>query len=86
MKQIKLRPDEQEAFAMAALAYRYDPKEGPAPVTSRQLLARAVSRTTTTTSGPRSTAFRKHHQGGLRGRNKQGRRATTRAVNGIDQT
>jgi hypothetical protein len=39
MQQLKLRPDEQEAFAMAALAYRYDPKEGPAPVTARQLLA-----------------------------------------------
>ena len=36
MKQLKLRPDEQEAFALAALAYRYDPKEGPSPVTARQ--------------------------------------------------
>lgn len=65
MKQIKLRPDEQEAFAMAALAYRYDPKEGPAPVTSSQLLSPRRVRTTTTTCGLPSTAFKKTRSRGL---------------------
>src|SRR3546814_20313677 len=38
MKQIQLRPAEQEAFAMDALASRYDTSEGPAPVTTSQLM------------------------------------------------
>ena len=86
MQQLKLRPDEQEAFAMAALAYRYDPKEGPAPVTARQLLA---PRRVEDYDNDLWTTFNRVQEntikGGLRGRNKQGRRATTRGVNGIDQ-
>lgn len=38
MKGPRLKPLEQETFAMAALAYRYDPAEGPAPVTPSQML------------------------------------------------
>ncbi|WP_449106785.1 DUF932 domain-containing protein [Pseudomonas mohnii] len=86
MKQIQLRPEEQEAFAMAALAYRYDPSEGPAPVTPSQLLR---ARRSEDRSNDLWTTFNRVQEntikGGLSGRNKQGRRTTTRAVNGIDQ-
>ncbi|MNE88751.1 hypothetical protein D3C80_1860850 [compost metagenome] len=86
MKQIQLRPEEQEAFAMAALAYRYDPSEGPAPVTPSQLLR---ARRSEDRSSDLWTTFNRVQEntikGGLSGRNKQGRRTTTRAVNGIDQ-
>ena len=71
---------------MAALAYRYDPKEGPAPVTSSQLLS---PRRVQDYDNDLWTTFNRIQEnsikGGLRGRNKQGRRATTRAVGGIDQ-
>ena len=86
MKQIKLRPEEQEVFANAALSYRYDPKDGPAPVTSRQLLnARRVEDYDNDLWTTFNRVQENSIKGGLRGRNKQGRRATTRAVGGIDQ-
>ncbi|MBJ2292940.1 DUF945 domain-containing protein [Pseudomonas sp. MF5691] len=86
MKQIKLRPEQQEAFATAALSYRYEPKDGPAPVTARQLLS---ARRVEDFDNDLWTTFNRIQEnslkGGLRGRNKVGRRATTRAVGGIDQ-
>lgn len=86
MKEIQIRPELQHAFAEAALAYRYDPAEGPAPVTASQLLRprRAEDR-----ADDLWTTFNRVQEntikGGLTGRNKQGRRTTTRAVSGIDQ-
>lgn len=86
MKHQQLHADEQEAFAMAALAYRYDPTEGPAPVSASQLL---MPRRREDRSSDLWTTFNRVQEntikGGLAGRNKQGRRTTTRAVNGIDQ-
>lgn len=86
MKHQQLHADEQEAFAMAALAYRYDPAEGPAPVSASQLL---MPRRREDRSSDLWTTFNRVQEntikGGLLGRNKQGRRTTTRAVNGIDQ-
>ena len=86
MQHYHLRQEEQEAFAMAALAYRYDPSEGPAPVTPSQLL---MPRRAEDRASDLWTTFNRVQEntikGGLRGRNKQGRRTTTRAVNGIDQ-
>jgi hypothetical protein len=86
MKQIKLCVDQQEAFATAALSYRYDPQEGPAPVTARQLLS---PRRVEDYGNDLWTTFNRIQEnsikGGLRGRNKSGRRATTRPVTGIDQ-
>lgn len=86
MKEVQLGGDLQHAFAEAALAYRYDPAEGPAPVTASQLLA--PRRREDAASDLWSTFNRVQEntiKGGLRGRTKQGRRATTRAVTGIDQ-
>ncbi|WP_426154156.1 DUF932 domain-containing protein [Pseudomonas sp. DC3000-4b1] len=86
MKGRRLKPLEQEAFAMAALAYRYDPVEGPAPVTPSQLL---MPRRREDRNDDLWTTFNRIQentiQGGLVGRNKQGRRTKTRAVTGIDQ-
>lgn len=86
MKSQMLHQDEQEAFAMAALAYRYEPQDGPAPVTASQLL---MPRRREDRSSDLWTTFNRVQEntikGGLTGRNKQGRRTTTRAVNGIDQ-
>ncbi|WP_116828025.1 DUF932 domain-containing protein [Pseudomonas syringae] len=86
MKHQQLHQDEQEAFVMAALAYRYDPAEGPAPVTPSQLL---MPRRREDRNSDLWTTFNRVQEntikGGLTGRNKQGRRTTTRAVNGIDQ-
>ena len=86
MKSRTLDRYEQEAFAMAALAHRYEPTEGPAPVTPTQLL---MPRRHEDSSNDLWTTFNRVQEntikGGLRGRNKQGRRTTTRAVNGIDQ-
>ncbi|KAA3535974.1 DUF932 domain-containing protein, partial [Pseudomonas savastanoi] len=83
MKHQQLDQDEQEAFALAALAYRYDPAEGPAPVTPSQLL---MPRRREDRSSDLWTTFNRVQEntikGGLTGRNKQGRRTTTRAVNG----
>lgn len=86
MKGIQVGGDLQHAFAEAALAYRYDPEEGPAPVTATQLLA--PRRREDNTNDLWSTFNRVQEntiKGGLRGRNKQGRRTSTRAVTGIDQ-
>lgn len=81
MKGIQLGNDLQHAFA-----YRYDPADGPAPVTARQLLE--PRRREDATNDLWSTFNRVQEntiKGGLRGRNKQGRRTSTRAVTGIDQ-
>ena len=86
MKSLILQPYEQTALAEAALSYRYDEKDGPAPVTATQLLMphRREDR-----ADDLWTTFNRVQEnvikGGLSGRNKQGRRTTTRAVNGIDQ-
>lgn len=86
MKSQVLQPYEQMALASAALAYRYDDVNVPAPVTASQLLLpnRHEDR-----SDDLWTTFNRVQEnvikGGLRGMNKVGRRTTTRAVNGIDQ-
>ncbi|PMU22940.1 MULTISPECIES: DUF932 domain-containing protein [unclassified Pseudomonas] len=86
MKQIQIRPELQHAFAEAALAYRYDPAEGPAPVTASQLL---MPRRREDRTDDLWTTFNRVQEntikGGLAGLNKQGRRTSTRAVSGIDQ-
>ena len=86
MKQTKLREFEQLALAQGALAYRYDVREGPAPVTASQLLS---ARRSEDRSDDLWTTFNRIQEntirGGLRGRNNQGRRTTTRQVYCIDQ-
>lgn len=86
MKQIKLCSDAQEALASAALSYRYEINEGPAPVTARALLS---PRRLEDYDNDLWTTYNRIQEnmikGGLRGRNKAGRRATMRGVSGIDQ-
>lgn len=76
---------EQQAFARAALALRYD-EDKPAPVTEAQLLA---PRRIEDRGADLWTTFNRVQEnmtrGGLRGRNSNGRASTTRAVTGIDQ-
>ncbi|MDY7563443.1 DUF932 domain-containing protein [Pseudomonas sp. AB6] len=86
MKSHHLSNYEQLAFADAALTYRYDTAETPAPITPSQLL---LPRRREDRTDDLWTTFNRVQEnvikGGLDGRNKQGRRTKTRAVNGIDQ-
>ncbi|MCI0152111.1 DUF945 domain-containing protein, partial [Paraburkholderia sediminicola] len=85
MAGLALTDGEQTAFARAALALRYD-DEKPAPITEQQLLTphRMEDR-----ARDLWTTFNRVQEnminGGLRGRNANGRATTTRAVTGIDQ-
>lgn len=76
---------EQNAFARAALALRYE-GDKPAPITERQLLA---PRRAEDSASDLWTTFNRVQEnmmrGGLRGRNANGRAIRTRAVTGIDQ-
>ncbi len=83
-----LSQPQQEAFARAALELRFEPVEGqPAPVTEQQLLAprriedRASDLWTVLNRVQENTL-----RGGLRARTAQGRRTTTRPVEGIDRS
>jgi hypothetical protein len=89
MKATTLAPDEERAFASAALALRYGvPSEGqpPAPITAGQLLQarrpddRGASLWTTFQRVQENTV-----RGGLVGRSANGRRMHTREVSSIDR-
>lgn len=89
MKALTLKPEEQRAFAMAALALRYGDRgegEPPAPITADQLIeARrpedlGPSLWTTLQCVQENTL-----KGGQPGRSVQGRRIQTRAVGSIDR-
>lgn len=86
MKQIKLCQESQEALASAALSYRYASKDGPAPVTAKALLS---PRRLEDYGNDLWTTYNRIQEnmikGGVRGRNRVGRRATMRGVSGIDQ-
>jgi hypothetical protein len=86
MKALTLGEGEQRAFARAALALRYDDVER-APITEDQLLR---PRRIDDTAPNLWTTFNRVQEhtikGGLTGRNAQGKRTTTRAVNGIDNS
>lgn len=86
MKGLTLDYGEQTAFARAALSLRYDQSEAPAPVTDSQLL---VPRRLEDRGNDLWTTFNRVQEnvirGGLTGRNRAGKRTTTRAVTGIDQ-
>lgn len=85
MRAVTLDAGESELFARAALALKYDDPEKPAPITESQVLL------------PRRVADRRDDlwsvfnrtqenliKGGLSARAANGRRQTTRAVQGID--
>jgi hypothetical protein len=86
MKAIRLNDDEQRVFARTAIELRFDVSDvKPAPVTETQVL-----RAQRHEDGDASlwTTFNRVQEhligGGMRGRNPQGRRMTTRPVEGID--
>ena len=86
MKALALNEGEQNAFAHAALALKYDDTIAPAPITERQLLQ--VNRYEDRAADMWTTFNRVQEnmiKGGLRGRNATGKRVTTRPVAGIDQ-
>ena len=90
MKSLALDEGEQQAFAAAALALRYDQTtEGqpPAPITASQLLQ---ARRPEDVGHSLWTVFQKVQEhtlrGGLTGRTAQGRRIQTRAVGSIDRS
>ncbi|MDR8071028.1 DUF932 domain-containing protein [Burkholderia cenocepacia] len=88
MRDVSLDRDEQQAFARASLALRYDPTdaEAPAPVTESQLLA---PRRFEDRRDDLWTVFNRVQEnltkGGLHGRSRSGRAMSTRAITGIDQ-
>jgi len=89
MKALPLQPEEQQAFATAALALRYgDRTEGhpPAPITASQL---NEPRRDEDTGASLWNTFQRVQEnalhGGLPGRTVQGRRMHTRGVASIDR-
>lgn len=86
MKSLTLNAGEQEAFAHAALALKYDTEVAPAPITERQVLA--PKRRDDIGDDLWRTFNRVQErmlQGGVPGRAANGRNMTTRPVTGIDQ-
>lgn len=85
MKEITLNREEREIFARAALSLKFDTEKEEAPVSTRQLLLpkRAEDRREdlwTTFNVAQENLIR----GGMHGRSTNGRRMTTRPVEGID--
>ena len=90
MKALTLKPDEERAFATAALALRYGERsEGqpPAPITIDQLIE---ARRPEDLGHSLWTTFQRVQEnalrGGQRGRSVQGRRMQTRSVGSIDRS
>jgi len=90
MKALALKPDEERAFATAALALRYGERsEGqpPAPITVDQVIE---ARRPEDLGHSLWTTFQRVQEnalrGGQRGRSVQGRRMQTRAVGSIDRS
>lgn len=87
MEAVRLTEREQGAFARAALTLRYDEETAPAPIAADQLL---TPRRMEDRASDLWTTFNRVQEnmtkGGLHGRNPTGRRATTRPINGIDQS
>lgn len=87
MRAVTLAPVEAQAFARAALSLKYEPDPTkPAPITEDQLLQ---PRRAADTPSDLWTVFNRVQEavivGGLPARASNGRRQTTRAVQGIDQ-
>jgi hypothetical protein len=85
MKSLTLDAAEQQVFAQSALALKYDPGTGAAPITEQQILE--PKRREDVGDGLWRTFNRVQErmlQGRVHGRTTNGRRVTTRAVTGID--
>ncbi len=84
-KSIALSDAEQEVFARSALTLKYE--EDKAPVSARALMVPRRYEDRPSSLWNTFNRVQEHMtQGGLRGRSANGRRMTTRAVNGVDQT
>jgi hypothetical protein len=90
MKAIELKPEEQRAFATAALALRYGERtEGqpPAPVTAEQLIeARRPEDLGASVWTAMNRLQENMQRGGQPGRTVQGRRIQTRPIGSIDRS
>ena len=90
MKALDLRPEEEQAFATAALALRYGERTDghpPAPITVEQLTeARRIEDTGGSLWLTMNRVQSNVLQGGPPGRSAQGRRLQTRAVGSIDRS
>ncbi|EAQ2009393.1 DUF945 domain-containing protein [Salmonella enterica] len=86
MKSVTLNALEKRIFADAALALRYDEKDGPAPIAASQLLE---ARRFEDRKDDLWTTFNRVQEniirGGLSARTKQGKSTRTRAVTGMDK-
>jgi hypothetical protein len=89
MKALTLKPEEERAFATAALALRYGERtEGqpPAPITAEQLVE---ARRSEDLAQNLWTTFQRVQEnvvrGGQSGRSTQGRRIRTREIGSIDR-
>lgn len=90
MKSLNLQPDEERAFATAALALRYGERgegEPPAPVTAEQLIE---ARRPEDLGHSLWTTFQRIQEnalkGGQKGRGAKGRRLHTRPMGSIDRS
>ena len=88
MRSTALTEPQQQAFARAAIALRFDAgHDAPAPVTERQMLA---PRRGADTAGDLWTTFNRVQEnamrGGLSARTATGRRIRTRPVEGVDRS
>jgi len=86
MQAVTLDAEESEVFARAALALKYDDPDKSAPITETQIL---MPRRTDDDSRDLWSVFNRTQEnlikGGLNGRAANGRRQSTRPVQGIDQ-
>jgi hypothetical protein len=86
MRAITLDAGEQEVFAQAALALRYDDTKKPAPIRTGQILE---ARRGDDAGSDLWSVFNRCQEsltkGGLAGRSAQGRNVRTRPIRGIDQ-
>ncbi|MCC3318471.1 DUF932 domain-containing protein [Nocardia africana] len=87
MKAVPLDEAEQQVFADAALALRYDPEDGkPAPIAARQLLRpRRIEDAPVDLWSTFNRVQENVIRGGLPSSTRTGRRTKTREVKGIDQ-
>jgi len=89
MKAIALKPEEERAFARAALALRYGEREEgqpPAPISAEQLIQVRRPEDQGNALWMSFQRIQEHlTRGGLPGRTVQGRRMRTREVAGIDR-
>jgi hypothetical protein len=89
MKAIELKPEEERAFARAALALRYGEREEgqpPAPISAEQLIQVRRPEDQGNALWMSFQRIQEHlTRGGLPGRTVQGRRMRTREVAGIDR-